>query len=132
MGAIARKTAAASKADLKHSFVMVPDRRRSETFLSNTALQSKFRRACPNGVRRKKPRPAKITAPDQDGFGRLRITSALVQPCNDVGSRRKAFDARNFFNKVTVPMSPFKRNDFGANVGGPIWKDHTFFFSGLQ
>jgi hypothetical protein len=42
--------------------------------------------------------------------------------------RNNAFDARNFFNKVGTPMSPFKRNDFGAAVGGPIWKDHSFFF----
>ncbi len=42
--------------------------------------------------------------------------------------RNNAFDARNFFNKDTVPMSPFKRNDFGASFSGPIWKDHTFFF----
>jgi outer membrane receptor protein involved in Fe transport len=42
--------------------------------------------------------------------------------------RNDAFDARNFFNKDTVPISPFKRNQFGANIGGPIWKNHTFFF----
>ena len=42
--------------------------------------------------------------------------------------RNNAFDARNFFNKDTVPMSQFKRNQFGANIGGPIWKNHTFFF----
>jgi hypothetical protein len=48
--------------------------------------------------------------------------------------RNNAFDARNFFNKATTatstgaPMSPFKRNQFGANIGGPIWKNHTFFF----
>ncbi len=42
--------------------------------------------------------------------------------------RNEAFDARNFFNKETVPISPFKRNQFGANLGGPIWKNHTFFF----
>jgi hypothetical protein len=42
--------------------------------------------------------------------------------------RNNAFDARNFFNKDTVPMSQFKRNQFGANLGGPIWKNHTFFF----
>jgi Carboxypeptidase regulatory-like domain len=42
--------------------------------------------------------------------------------------RNEAFDARNFFNKKTVAISPFKRNQFGANLGGPIWKNHTFFF----
>ena len=43
--------------------------------------------------------------------------------------RNDYFDARNFFNKAqTARISPFKRNQFGASVGGPIWKDHTFFF----
>ena len=42
--------------------------------------------------------------------------------------RNNAFDARYFFNKAGQNMAPFKRNDFGAAFGGPIWKDHTFFF----
>jgi Carboxypeptidase regulatory-like domain len=42
--------------------------------------------------------------------------------------RNEDLDARNFFNKATVAKAPFKRNDFGAAVGGPIWKNHTFFF----
>src|SRR5437660_6772890 len=42
--------------------------------------------------------------------------------------RNEAFDARNFFNPVGVPQSTFKRNSFGANFGGPIVKDKTFFF----
>jgi outer membrane receptor protein involved in Fe transport len=42
--------------------------------------------------------------------------------------RNNYFDARNFFNKVGVPQSPFIRNQFGANFGGPIVKDKTFFF----
>jgi Carboxypeptidase regulatory-like domain len=42
--------------------------------------------------------------------------------------RNEDLDARNFFNKASVAKAPFKRNDFGAAVGGPIWKNHTFFF----
>lgn len=48
--------------------------------------------------------------------------------------RNDFFDGRNFFNKKLTssgapnPMSPFKRNNFGANLGGPIWKNKTFFF----
>ena len=42
--------------------------------------------------------------------------------------RNHAMDARNYFNRKPVLQSPFKRNQFGAAVGGPIWKDHTFFF----
>jgi hypothetical protein len=42
--------------------------------------------------------------------------------------RNNDLDARNYFNRVGTPMSPFKRNQFGADVGGPIWKNKTFFF----
>ncbi len=48
--------------------------------------------------------------------------------------RNEAFDARNFFNASKLssgafnPQAPFKRNQFGGALGGPIWKDHTFFF----
>src|SRR5437588_7573595 len=53
--------------------------------------------------------------------------------------RNEWFDARNAFNRVTVtnaatgittpnPISPFKRNQFGGDFGGPIHRDTTFFF----
>jgi hypothetical protein len=43
--------------------------------------------------------------------------------------RYNALGARDFFNrKADGPMNPYVRNDFGASVGGPLWKDHTFFF----
>jgi carboxypeptidase family protein len=42
--------------------------------------------------------------------------------------RNHDFDARNFFNPAPALQSPFKRNQFGANFGGPIRKDKTFFF----
>ncbi len=42
--------------------------------------------------------------------------------------RNEALDARNFFNPDSSPKAKFKRNDFGAAIGGPIWKDRTFFF----
>ena len=40
--------------------------------------------------------------------------------------RNSALDARNFFDGSTIP--PFKRNQFGGSIGGPIRKDKTFFF----
>ncbi len=42
--------------------------------------------------------------------------------------RNNWFDARNAFNPITQPQSPFKRNQFGGDFGGPIFKDRTFFF----
>jgi Carboxypeptidase regulatory-like domain/TonB dependent receptor len=53
--------------------------------------------------------------------------------------RNEALDARNYFNRaapfVTGTASdkaPLKRNNFGAAVGGPIWKNHTFFFASYE
>jgi hypothetical protein len=43
-------------------------------------------------------------------------------------ARHQSLDARNFFNPDTQPQSPFKRNQFGANLGGPIARNRTFFF----
>jgi carboxypeptidase family protein len=40
--------------------------------------------------------------------------------------RNDALDARNFFDGLQPP--PFKRNQFGAALGGPVRKDSTFFF----
>jgi hypothetical protein len=42
--------------------------------------------------------------------------------------RNNDFDARNAFNPVGTPQSAFKRNQFGGDFGGPIYKDKTFFF----
>ena len=54
--------------------------------------------------------------------------------------RNEALDARNYFNRAVNPATgaplpygtgaklPLKRNNFGGDVGGPIWRGHTFFF----
>jgi hypothetical protein len=43
--------------------------------------------------------------------------------------RYNALGARDFFNqRVNGPQDPYVRNDFGASLGGPVWKDRTFFF----
>ena len=48
--------------------------------------------------------------------------------------RNNDLDARNFFNTVKdsrgnfSPQAPFKRNEFGADFGGPIVKNKVFFF----
>src|SRR5215469_15167180 len=42
--------------------------------------------------------------------------------------RNSVFDARNYFEDPTLPKAPFKRNQFGGEVGGPIIQNKTFFF----
>jgi hypothetical protein len=42
--------------------------------------------------------------------------------------RNNWLDARNAFNPITQAQSPFKRNQFGADIGGPIHRGTTFFF----
>src|SRR6266576_4225471 len=42
--------------------------------------------------------------------------------------RNDALDARNFFEFTSNHPAPFKRNQFGGNVGGPIIKKKVFFF----
>ena len=43
--------------------------------------------------------------------------------------RNQAFDAKGYFAR-TLP--PFHQNQFGGTVGGPVWKNHTFFFFAYQ
>jgi len=42
--------------------------------------------------------------------------------------RNDIFDARNFFDSAARPIPPFKQNQFGGSLGGPIRKNKTFFF----
>jgi hypothetical protein len=47
--------------------------------------------------------------------------------------RNSALDAANFFeNAGGIPKAPFKRNQFGGAIGGPIVKNHTFFFADYE
>ena len=57
--------------------------------------------------------------------------------------RNEALDARNYFNRPFNALTgaslgsvgakaPLKRNNFGGAVGGPIWKDKTFFFASYE
>jgi hypothetical protein len=42
--------------------------------------------------------------------------------------RNEMFNAHNYFDVPGTPKASYKKNDFGYTIGGPIWKNHTFFF----
>jgi Carboxypeptidase regulatory-like domain len=47
--------------------------------------------------------------------------------------RNKLLNANDFFaNEGGVSRPPFTQNQFGANVGGPVFKDKLFFFSSYE
>ena len=53
--------------------------------------------------------------------------------------RNSALDAKNFFDSPTKPIPPFKLNQFGFNLGGPVviphlinGKDKLFFFGDYE
>ncbi|HEU0122445.1 MAG TPA: TonB-dependent receptor [Bryobacteraceae bacterium] len=46
--------------------------------------------------------------------------------------RNSHFDAKNFFDSATAPIPPFKRNQYGVEVDGPIVKDKTFFLASFE
>lgn len=46
--------------------------------------------------------------------------------------RNDALDAKNFFDDPSQDVPPFKRNQFGVMVAGPVRKDKTFFMANYE
>ena len=46
--------------------------------------------------------------------------------------RNEVLDAKNFFDDPEADKPPFKRNQFGFSLGGPIRKDRTFLFGDYE
>src|SRR5262249_36248461 len=46
--------------------------------------------------------------------------------------RNSALDAKNFFDAPEGKTPPFKLNQFGGSLGGPVRRDRTFFFGDYQ
>ena len=42
--------------------------------------------------------------------------------------RSERFDARNYFDDPAKPVPPLTQNQFGANLGGPLIRNRSFFF----
>ena len=46
--------------------------------------------------------------------------------------RNSALDAKNFFDRPNDKIPPFRQNQFGGSLGGPIRRDRTFFFTDYE
>ncbi|MGH9844977.1 MAG: TonB-dependent receptor domain-containing protein, partial [Blastocatellia bacterium] len=46
--------------------------------------------------------------------------------------RNDALDARGFFADPLAKKPPFRRNQFGGTLGGPVRRDRTFFFGAYE
>lgn len=47
--------------------------------------------------------------------------------------QNEKFNANEFFlNRAGTPRPQFRRNETGVTIGGPVWRDRTFFFASLQ
>ncbi len=92
-----------------------------------------------------------VISPSVDGIQEFRIqktmypaefggkASALINVVSKAGGndyqgsaleffRHDALDASNYFDDPARPTPPLRQHQFGANVGGPIRRDRTFFF----
>ena len=47
-------------------------------------------------------------------------------------ARNDNFDARNFFDPAGQPIPPYRRNQFGVSLGGPLVRRKMFFFGGYE
>jgi hypothetical protein len=92
-----------------------------------------------------------VVSPSIDGIAEFKIqktmypaefggkASALINVVSKSGSnafhgsglefaRSDRFDTHNYFDDPNQPIPPLKQHQFGANLGGPIRRDRTFFF----
>ncbi|MEO5898483.1 MAG: carboxypeptidase regulatory-like domain-containing protein [Vicinamibacterales bacterium] len=46
--------------------------------------------------------------------------------------RNDALDSRTYFDDPAASIPPLTRNQYGANLGGPLARNRTFFFAGFE
>ena len=75
--------------------------------------------------------------PPNRGIGTVIVTSTKNGGNEFHGSayeffRNSAMDSKNYFDLKTIPIPPYKLNDFGGSIGGPILKNKLFFFADYE
>lgn len=77
-----------------------------------------------------------IYAAEFGGKASATISAVIKSGTNDIhGSayeffRNNVLDARNFFDPKDTP--PYRQNQFGGTIGGPIVRNKTFYFAGYE
>lgn len=77
-----------------------------------------------------------IYAAEFGGKASATISAVIKSGSNDIhGSayeffRNNVLDARNFFDPKETP--PYRQNQFGGTIGGPIMRNKTFYFAGYE
>lgn len=71
------------------------------------------------------------------GGGVIIVTSTKTGTNNFHGSayeffRNSALDSKNYFDLKTIPIPPYKLNDFGGSIGGPVIHNRAFFFADYE
>jgi hypothetical protein len=71
------------------------------------------------------------------GGGVIIVTSTKTGSNNFHGSayeffRNSALDSKNYFDLKTIPIPPYKLNDFGGSIGGPVIHNRAFFFADYE
>ena len=46
--------------------------------------------------------------------------------------RNSAMDAKNYFSRPGSDVPPFRYNQYGFSLGGPIWRNKTFWFADYE
>jgi hypothetical protein len=103
-------------------------------FDQNTGIQSLIYEPSVDAVEEFKVEQSNFSA--EFGFAGATIVNVITRSGSNQfhGSvyefwRNQILDANDWFNNKTgTPIGPFRRNNFGGTVGGPIKKNKTFFF----
>jgi hypothetical protein len=78
------------------------------------------------------------TYPAEYGYGVSQINVTTKSGTNSIRGtlfeylRNDKLDAKNFFDDPRQPIPPFKRNQFGGTIGGPLVRNKLFYFGNYE